>query len=291
MVIEQRTPEWYAARKGRVTASNVGAILGLAPYRNADDVLRAMVREYHGAEREFTGNAATEWGTANEALARAAFELEYGVTVEPASFVLHPEHDWLGASPDGYVGTGNEIIEIKCPYGLRNDTVPFFKPYTEQPHYYAQMQVQLACTCAKKCYFYQWAPHDDWLGTVYVDDQWWAENFPKLEAFYQRYLSEIDNPDHLKPKRKEVETVDAKRLLQEYDDTLEIIDRATERKKELLAKFVKMTGGQDGLICGRKLTKVVSQGSVSYAKVVKEHCPNVDLEPYRGKASESWRLT
>lgn len=290
MVIEQRTPEWYAARKGRVTASNVGAILGLDPYRNADDVLRAMVREYHGAEREFTGNAATEWGTANEALAKAAFELEFGVTIEPAQFVVHPEHDWLGASPDGWTGD-NMIVEIKCPYALRNEPMPLFKPISEQPHYYAQIQVQLACTGAKWCEFWQWNPFNTSLEVVCFDEAWWIENFQKLEAFYQRYLSEIDNPDHLKPKRKEIETVDAKRLLQEYDDTLEIIDQATERKKELLARFVEMTGGQDGLICGRKLTKVVSQGSVSYAKVVKEHCPDVDLEPYRGKASESWRLT
>lgn len=290
MVIEQRTPEWYAARKGRVTASNVGAILGLDPYRNADDVLRAMVREYHGAEREFTGNAATEWGTANEALAKAAFELEYGVTVEHASFVVHPEHDWLGASPDGIIN-GKTLLEIKCPYGLRNEPLPSFKPISEQPHYYAQMQVQMACTGAEICIFIQWTPAAlsvEWVG---FDEKWWAENFPALKCFHMNYFAEIDNPDHLKPKRKEVETVDAKRLLQEYDDTLEIIDQATERKKELMARFVEMTGGQDGLICGRKLTKVVSQGSVSYAKVVKEHCPDVDLEPYRGKASESWRLT
>lgn len=289
MVIEQRTPEWYAARKSRVTASNVGAILGLDPYRNADDVLRAMVREYHGAEREFTGNAATEWGTANEALAKAAFELECGATVEPASFVVHPEHDWLGASPDGYTRTKDTILEIKCPYGLRNGGE--FKPLNEQQHYYAQIQVQLACTGAKRCEFWQWNPFNASLEVVCFDEAWWIENFQKLEDFYQRYFSEIDNPDHLKPKRKEVETVDAKRLLQEYDDTLEIIDQAMERKKELMARFVEMTGGQDGLICGRKLTKVVSKGSVSYAKVVKEHCPDVDLEPYRGKASESWRLT
>lgn len=290
MVIEQRTPEWYAARKGRVTASNVGAILGLDPYRNADDVLRAMVREYHGAEREFTGNVATEWGTANEALARTAFEFEYGVKVEPASFIVHPEHDWLGASPDGWAGE-KMLVEIKCPYGLRNEQLPSFKQISEQMHYYAQIQVQMACTGADCCVFVQWAPAAFNTSLVEFDKEWWAGNLPKLGAFYQRYLAELDNPEHLKPKRKEVETVDAKRLLQEYDDTLEIIDQATERKKELLARFVEMTNGQDGLICGRKLTKVVSQGSVSYAKVVKEHCPNVDLEPYRGKASTSWRLT
>ena len=52
----QRTPAWYAARKGRVTGSSVGSILGLNPWATSDDVMRRMVREYHGAESEFKGN-------------------------------------------------------------------------------------------------------------------------------------------------------------------------------------------------------------------------------------------
>ena len=65
--MEQRTWEWFEARKGRITASSVGAILGHAPYATRDDVMRRMVREYHGAPEEFEGNIATEYGTRNEA--------------------------------------------------------------------------------------------------------------------------------------------------------------------------------------------------------------------------------
>ena len=60
--MEQRTPEWYEARKGRITASSVGAILGLSPHAKPDDVMRRMIREYQGLEPEFTGNTATEYG-------------------------------------------------------------------------------------------------------------------------------------------------------------------------------------------------------------------------------------
>ena len=38
---------------------------------------------------------------------------------------------------------------------------------------------------------------------------------------------------------------------------------------------------------GHTVTLSTRAGSVSYAKVVKDHCPNVDLEPYRGKPSEA----
>jgi predicted phage-related endonuclease len=64
--MEQRSAEWHAARVGKITASRVGAILGNSPYKTRDDVMREMVREALGAELEFTGNVATEYGTANE---------------------------------------------------------------------------------------------------------------------------------------------------------------------------------------------------------------------------------
>ena len=43
-------------RKFFLTASSVGAALGLSPWQKPKDVLRRMVRDYYGAEPEFTGN-------------------------------------------------------------------------------------------------------------------------------------------------------------------------------------------------------------------------------------------
>ena len=67
---QQQSPEWFQARKGRVTGSMVGAILDIAPYMTRDQALRSMVRAYHGAPSEFTGNVATEYGNKNEEGAR-----------------------------------------------------------------------------------------------------------------------------------------------------------------------------------------------------------------------------
>jgi len=105
---QQRTAEWYEKRKGRVTGSNVGAILGLNPYKTADDVLRQMVREYHGYESEFQGNVATQHGQFHEAGAQVEYEMETGNKVKETGFHVHPEHDWLGASPDGIIAKKGE---------------------------------------------------------------------------------------------------------------------------------------------------------------------------------------
>ena len=287
--MQQNTPEWYAARKGRVTASIVGAILGVAPYMTRDDAMRRMVRDYHGAEPEFTGNTATEWGTYNEEGARFDFTLETGITVEQCGFFTRD--DWAGASPDGLTSDGG-LIEIKCPFGLKDKDEPAFKTAEEQPHYYAQMQFQMWVTGKPFTNFWQWTPKGTGHEIVNYDTEWVAENLPKLAAFYQEYsLMELQNPDHLQPRRKAVETVNARKLLDEYDDLTLSIEFAESRKKEIMAELEKLADGRDALIWGRKFTKVEKSGSVSYAKVVKEKLPGLDLTPWTGKPSQYWKLS
>ena len=288
--IKQGTDEWYAARKSRITGSNVGAILGLNPWRTADDVMRAMVRDYHGAESEFSGNVATEYGTFHEGGAKQDYEMETGNDIEEAGFYVSDEYEWLGASPDGFVNNG-KLIEIKCPYGQRDKNPPKFKSINDQMHYYAQIQIQLFVLDTSSCDFYQWSQYGTMLEVVHYDDAWLDENIPKLEVFYKQFLKEIDNPDHLKPRRKQINTATASLLIDEYDDLQEVIDRANERKKEVLSELVDMAGSVDSDICGRKLTKVVRKGSISYAKAVKDHLPDLDLSQYEGKPSEFWKLS
>lgn len=278
----QGTQEWHAARKGRITGSRIGAILGLSPWQTRDDVLRAMVREHHGAASEFTGNIATNYGHANEATARMTFEMSTGLDVQETGF--HTYEDWTGASPDGLIGD-DAVLEIKCPFkGIR-------KALSDQPHYIAQLQWEMLCTGRKKAYFYQWQPDDDTLNIVHRDQAWLDYALPEARQFYAFYLSELDNPDHLAPLRVELNTQEACLLVQEYDEMKDARDRADERMKEIMGRLVDMTGGKDALVDGRRLTKVEKAGAVSYAQVVKKHCAGVDLEPYRSKPSVSWRIT
>ena len=146
-------------------------------------------------------------------------------------------------------------------------------------------------TCTEFCHFWQWSPYGYAYEVVEYDAEWINENLPVLRQFHAEYLSELDNPEHLDPKRVELNTEETRRLVDEYDDLKEAEDRAKERRKEVQARLIELAGDRNALLWGRKLTKVESQGSISYAKVVKEHAPDVDLETYRGKPSVSWRLT
>ncbi len=284
--MEQRTEEWHAARKGRITASSVGAILGHAPYATRDDVMRRMVREWVGAEQEFEGNIATEYGTRNEAGALTEYVMETGNAVEAVGFITR--EDWAGCSPDGLIGEYGGL-EIKCPFGLRKDETPAFKSVFDQPHYFDQVQFSIWVTNRSWWNFYQWSPNGTSMEKVMWSGSWQNQNLPKLRQFYAEYLAERKNPAiHLEPKRQIIDTPEAHRIASEYDQICEAIDRAEERKKELLADMVRISGQKDTIFAGRKLTKVEKAGAIAYAKAVKALIPNADLEPYRGKPSSYW---
>lgn len=273
----QRTDEWYASRKGRVTGSSVGAILGLNPWANRDDVMRRMVREYHGQPSEFQGNAATQYGTAMEEHAIADFELETGMTVVESPFVVWSEGEWLGASPDGYVGD-DALIEVKCPYGLRKQYPCMFKSIDEQPHYYAQIQIQLLVTNRTVCYFWQWSQHGNMFEAVNVDPDWLKEYLPELELFYTMYkIARL--PENA------WQYIDGGELVAKYKKAKAMLDVA---KSELEEAREALIAHGEGKVGDLTVSKVKKKGAVSYQKALKDLAPDSDLEPYRGKDSEYW---
>ena len=288
-MIEQRTPGWFEQRKGRVTGSVVGGILGLSPYMTRADVLRSMVRASLGAPSEFTGNVATEWGTYNEAGAIQEFEMETSERVTAMPFVEY--EDWLGASPDGSVSDGKGL-EVKCPYGIRNDPNPIFKMAQELPHYMAQCQVEMFCVGWQSLWFYQWTPHGTCNKLIHRDDDWLATNIPRLRQFHCEFLDQLANnaDEHLTDKRITIDTPEAAKMVQEFDQLTEALERAGERRKELLAEMVAMSGEKNAVFGGRKLTLTTRSGAVSYAKAIKELAPDADIAKWTGKPSSFWGL-
>jgi putative phage-type endonuclease len=297
--MEQRSQEWFEQRKSRITGSRVGAILGLSPWQKPADVLRAMVREYHGAETEFTGNPATEHGNNNEQRAMLAFMRESGLGVEQCGFFAYGE--LMGASPDGLTDDGG-VLELKVPFGLRNEQEAKFKPLSEQLHYSCQVQMEMLAAGRKHAYFAQYvAPKGDPFSHDYVPEQisierveadpdWLDKHLPTISAFYALYVEELANPDHLEPLRVVIETPESGQIITELDAVRQRQKSDAAREKELLKELSVICGGKNSLIHGRKMTMVEREGSVSYAKAIKELCPGADLEPYRGKPTSYWML-
>lgn len=282
-MIEQRSQAWFEQRKKRITGSAIGAILGVSPFTKPKDVMRRMVRDANGCESEFVSNIATDYGTANEPAATLDFTLETGLQVEETGFHVHPEHDWLGASPDGFVGD-DAVIEIKCPYGKRNSSD--FASIHEQLHYMAQIQYEMYCTGRKKCYFFQWSPKGTMLEVVEFNQSFIDGTLPRLKEFYEQFLLELKNPEkHLAPL---VKTIDACKASIRYEEALKAFNEAKEELEDAKEELIKLANGSKTVIGDFLVYPINKKGSISYANVVKDLLPDADLEKYRGNPSTSW---
>lgn len=115
----QRTEGWHADRCGHVTASKFGDVIALGragkPLKARDDYLMRIVTErITGQQDEGPDSFSLRWGKDAEPFARAAFEAETGLIVTESAFVRHPRIEFVGCSPDGFIGK-DAGYESKCP--------------------------------------------------------------------------------------------------------------------------------------------------------------------------------
>lgn len=282
--MEQRSPEWFAARKGKITGSRVGGILGVNPYKSRDDVMREMVREWFDAPSEFTGNEATDWGEKMEPVALAFYREQLVddsvLGVKDVGFIPHPTLDFIGASPDGEFIMAQGInwrggLEIKCPfppYHARRGYIPY--GIEDKPSYAAQMQLVMECCDWQLMDFLCYFNEDNYkLDTLERDPVWWADAEPKLHAFHQEFLSIIGSKKKAAPYLKDGKPADPViddprvselstlffRIAANKERMKPTVDRFEELKKELAKEFG--IGTNDGV----RFYEQSKKGGIDYA--------------------------
>ena len=153
----QGSPEWLSERAGKVTASMVSAVLAkpeTAGYRDYQAQLVAEILTGKPQGSDYT-NAAMQFGTEMEPLARSAYEAETGFSVDEVGFCQHPTINRAGASPDGLVGK-NSLVEIKVPKVATH--LAYLIAGVVPVGYKNQMMWQMACTGRDWCDFVSFRP-------------------------------------------------------------------------------------------------------------------------------------
>lgn len=196
MTTEQRSPEWFAARVGKVTASKIADLMArgakgqkLAGWDNY--MAQLLTERLTGQPSDSFSNAAMQWGVETEPQARAAYQFLTDRMVEEVGFVTHPDIAESGASPDGLVGDDG-LVEIKCPNTathldtLITETVP--------GRYVSQMQWQMACTGRAWCDFASFDPRLPpemhlFVKRVNRDD----EAIAHMESAVREFLAELQD--------------------------------------------------------------------------------------------------
>jgi putative phage-type endonuclease len=160
---EQRTPEWFAYRRNRITASDTAAAIDENPYEPQESFIDKKCDPDH----KFLDNSNVAWGKKYEFTATGIYQHIFNVEVIEFGALPSDRYEFLGASPDGIcscrtldnkfsekLGT---MLEIKCvaPNGRTIETSGEIRGHICPYYYYLQVQQQLECCDLDICDFWQ----------------------------------------------------------------------------------------------------------------------------------------
>lgn len=277
----QGTPEWFAFRKGKITASMMPTIMGENPYETP---LQLFDRILMNEDKEET--AAMSRGKRLEPLARDWWQKVYGFKLE-TPVVQHDKYDWLIASLDGYNEKGSpcKLVEIKCgekdyAYTEETDEIPH--------HHIAQLQFQLMITGLESIYYMAFNGEDGLVYPVKADPKYQEKILEAAKDFHKRLIN-FDPPE---PCERDTYQVNDAQLLEETEQLKELylsyksFESRYEEKKKAIIEKVNHPRFQVGNV---KFTKSLRKGAVEYSKI--PQLEGVDLEPFRKPCVESWRVS
>lgn len=144
--LEQRSPEWFALRLGKPTASAFDKLITPTgkPSSQAEAYANFLLAEWiTGQPGGMEPNQWMQRGTDTEPEARAYYELEAGAQCREVGFIT-TDCERIGCSPDALVDS-NGMLEIKVPaphthveYLLSGSLPPKYKPQVQGQLYVAE---------------------------------------------------------------------------------------------------------------------------------------------------------
>lgn len=263
--VKQGSQEWLDIRKGRITASIAGALLGYDP-----NITKAQAMKIVTGDHQQKDNIVLDHGKHFEKEALEDFKIQCGMEVKECG--IFTEDEWLAGSPDGLIGEFS-ILEIKCPFSDKE-----LISIDRKPHYYAQCQLNMYLTKRTLTYFYQWLPDGRTMMELVQYDQ---DHVDLLLAA----LHDIHEQSH---STKENER--AIYLMSKYQSICDQIKMLEEVKKETLSELVAECKEQESIINGKRLFLMRRKGNIDYKNLLDDLDLDVDLDAYRSEDSVYWTV-
>jgi hypothetical protein len=158
--MEQRTPEWFAVRRGLLTASEFGPWLFDHKTKKAVGARHTMICKLLAQiadqpEAPVFETWAMKRGTDLEPEAQAAFERATGLRVANVGFA-RSVHGSFGCSPDGLIFSNDVGYENKCPLPARH--IEYYLAGVVPPEHWWQIVGCMAVTGASGWWFQSYCP-------------------------------------------------------------------------------------------------------------------------------------
>ena len=200
--VKQGSKDWLMMRKGRITMSNLGKIVGHAPYCNTSQpdlgkIFKGELKEQHSPEALERMNLGNDY----EGPVRDYFAKKLGVEIKETGFAIWKKDPRFGASLDGVIDDDTGI-EIKCPRKMYRPILEFLEKKkrggaddTEISHIWKSQYDQVigngVITGRKWMYFCVYSIEDKkmFYQKVKVDyDYWFDFLYPKACEFYDKWM-------------------------------------------------------------------------------------------------------
>lgn len=276
---EQGSQKWLSLRKTKITATDSSVIMNVNPWKTP---YRLWEEKLDLCESQPVNQKMIE-GTILEEQARDFWNKKVSSDYKPA-VLGSTQHDFMMASLDG-INSNGDILEIKC--GQKSHEMA--KNHEIAPYYFAQIQKQLYVSNVQLSSFLSYRSPEDFIHFTIERDDEFIEKMVEAEKEFYRCMMELTPPKLSKKDYLIREDQEWEILAEALKKTKKEINRLEEEEENLRDELIRISRGESSQGAGITLTKCIGKGKINYSKI--EELKNVDLEKYRGKPVNSWRIT
>ena len=277
--LEQGSPEWLLWRKGLITATEAGSIMGVNPYCT---VYKSWQRKL-GLVSEQAETEPMRRGKRDEPIARDLFNKQHGIEMVPCC-IESEQYNFLGASLDGLSPCGKYLLEIKSqsPHYIESRGIP--------EYHMAQMQHQMLCSDGMiQGGFY--VSHFEGKNLVYEiqQDSTWMKSYLEKAAEYWKCVVFFEAPEMSSKDYKSMECDLAwASSASHYRRICAQIKDLEEQKEKHRKDLIAISGNENCFGSGVKVTQSIMKGRIDYDLI--HDLKNIDLEQYRKPRTISWKV-
>jgi putative phage-type endonuclease len=195
---EQGSPEWIAARIGKISGTRLADAIGTSAKQ--ESLINELIAEkLTGERKENYVNLSMAKGSEAEEFAIQEYELKTGEITEQVGICVSDEFEWLVNSPDRLIkkdGKYPKAVEVKCP---NTDTLIGYIRKGEIPKDYLPqiMSYFLVNDDLEELDFVGYDPRIQtdqyrlWIVNVKREDLPLKETKESLLKFYEKYQKEL----------------------------------------------------------------------------------------------------